>query len=189
MKERIRQTSIQLFAEKGFKETSIQDIVNTLQVTKGTFYYYFTSKEQLLMDIHLSYIDSLLEKQKAILEDSEKSYKEKLYEVVYLLIHDIEKEGLSAKVYFREMRNLSEPHLSLIASKRDLFRKQIEEIIQKGMERREFRNDLPVDITALGILGMANWSYFWFDPAGRETDSKVSEIFLKILLEGLAESR
>ncbi|WP_338777707.1 TetR/AcrR family transcriptional regulator [Metabacillus sp. FJAT-52054] len=188
MKEQIRQMSIQLFAEKGFKETSIQDIVNALNVTKGTFYYYFTSKEQLLMDIHLSYIDSLLQKQKTILEDPQKSYREKLHEVVYLLIHDIEKEGLSAKVYFREMRNLSEPHLSLIASKRDLFRRQIEEILRSGMEKQEFRDDLPVDIVALGVLGMANWSYFWFDPSGRETDSSISDIFIKILLEGLKGS-
>ncbi|AZB44011.1 TetR/AcrR family transcriptional regulator [Bacillus sp. FJAT-42376] len=188
MKEQIRAASIQLFAEKGFKETSIQDIVNALSVTKGTFYYYFTSKEQLLMDIHLSYIDSLLLKQKTILDDPLKNYREKLYDVVYLLIHDIEKEGLSAKVYFREMRNLSEPHLSLIASKRNQFRKQIEEIISKGMDHQEFRDDLPVDIVTLGVLGMANWSYFWFDPSGRETDSNVSEIFLKILLEGLKGS-
>jgi AcrR family transcriptional regulator len=38
MKEKIIQQSIQLFGEKGFKETSIQDIVDSLSVTKGTFY-------------------------------------------------------------------------------------------------------------------------------------------------------
>ncbi|MTH55337.1 TetR family transcriptional regulator [Bacillus mangrovi] len=189
MKEQIRQISIQLFAEKGFKETSIQDIVNALDVTKGTFYYYFTSKEQLLMDIHLSYIDALLEKQKAILNDGNRSSREKLYDVIFLLIHDIEKEGLSAKVYFREMRNLSEPHFSKIAEKREQFRKQIEAILVEGMEKQEFRKDLPVDIVALGVLGMANWSYFWFNPEGRESDRAVSDIFMKLLLEGLKGSQ
>src|SRR6478752_6619827 len=40
MKDLMMERSIQLFAQKGFKETSIQDIVNELNVTKGTFYYY-----------------------------------------------------------------------------------------------------------------------------------------------------
>ncbi|MES9741731.1 helix-turn-helix domain-containing protein, partial [Priestia megaterium] len=53
MKDLMMERSIQLFAQKGFKETSIQDIVNELNVTKGTFYYYFKSKQELLMDIHL----------------------------------------------------------------------------------------------------------------------------------------
>ena len=60
VKEKITAQSIRLFEKKGFTETSIQDIVDSLGVTKGTFYYYFSSKEELLMDIHLGYIDELL---------------------------------------------------------------------------------------------------------------------------------
>src|SRR5699024_11597620 len=69
IKEEITKHSIQLFEKKGFSQTSIQDIVDVLDVTKGTFYYYFSSKEQLLMDIHLQYIDNLLSRQQMIFED------------------------------------------------------------------------------------------------------------------------
>lgn len=62
MKAKITEHSIRLFEQKGFTETSIQDIVDSIGVTKGTFYYYFSSKEQLLMDIHMDYITKLLEK-------------------------------------------------------------------------------------------------------------------------------
>ena len=64
MKEEITRHSVKLFQQKGFSETSIQDIVDSLGVTKGTFYYYFKSKEQLLMEIHSRYIDDLLHRQK-----------------------------------------------------------------------------------------------------------------------------
>lgn len=186
MKEKIREQSIQLFATKGFKETSIQDIVDALNVTKGTFYYYFTSKEQLLMDIHLQYIDDLLEKQESIIKNESMNCKDKLYNIVYMLIHDIEKEGLSAKVFFREMRNLNEDHLKLIVPKRDQFRINIQKLLDEGIEQNEIRSDLPTDIVTLSILGMTNWSYFWFDPQGRASDKDVSEVFIKVLLEGLA---
>ncbi|TXC91477.1 TetR/AcrR family transcriptional regulator [Metabacillus litoralis] len=185
MKEKIRELSIQLFATKGFKETSIQDIVDALNVTKGTFYYYFTTKEQLLMDIHLKYIDELLSKQEAIISDKNINCKEKLYKIVYLLIHDIKKEGLSAKVFFREMRNLNEQHLALIVPKRDHFRLNIQKVLDEGISNNEIRGDLPTDIVTFSILGMTNWSYFWFDPNGRRTDQEVSDVFIKVLLEGL----
>ncbi|MFY4774517.1 TetR/AcrR family transcriptional regulator [Metabacillus sp. RGM 3146] len=185
MKDRMVQESIRLFAEKGFKETSIQEITDALNVTKGTFYYYFKNKEQLLMDIHLSYIENLLDKQKEILEDSKKTNKHKLHEMIYVLIHDIEREGLSARVFFREMRHLSEKNMAEIIEKREQFRLNIEKTLRDGVQAGEFRNDIPIDITALGILGMTNWSYFWFDPNGRATDREVSDIFLTIMLEGI----
>jgi AcrR family transcriptional regulator len=176
MKEKIIQQSIQLFGEKGFKETSIQDIVDSLNVTKGTFYYYYKSKTELLMAIHLKYIDDLLRKQEEIIQDDEKMYKDKLHEIVYMLIHDI---------FFREMRNLSEEDMAEVVAKRDLFRVKIQQIIEAGIAAGEFRSDLPIDIVTFGILGMTNWSYFWFDPNGRVSDREVSEIFLKMVLEGL----
>ncbi|MRX72239.1 TetR family transcriptional regulator [Bacillus lacus] len=185
MKDRIIENSIRMFGEKGFNETSIQDVVDVLGVTKGTFYYYFTSKEQLLMDIHLQYIDNLLSHQEKIMENQEKDSKSKLYEIIFKLISDIEKQGLSAKVFFREMRNLSEDHLELIVPKREQFRKNIQQVLEDGIVKKEFRSDLPAEIVSLGILGMANWSYFWFNPSGKRTDSEVSGIFLKMLLEGI----
>ncbi|KEZ54068.1 TetR/AcrR family transcriptional regulator [Metabacillus indicus] len=185
MKEKIIQESIQLFGEKGFKETSIQDIVDALSVTKGTFYYYYKSKTELLMAIHLKYIDELLRKQEEIIHDGSKPYKQKLHEIVYMLIHDIEKEGLSAKVFFREMRNLTEEDMAEVIKKRDQFRLNIQQLLEAGIGAGEFRSDLPMDIVTFGILGMTNWSYFWFDPNGRVSDAEVSDIFLKMVLQGL----
>ena len=185
MKDLMMERSIQLFAQKGFKETSIQDIVNELNVTKGTFYYYFKSKKELLMDIHLQYIERLIENQEAILADKTTSYPEKLHSIIFKLVHDIEKEGLRAKVFFREMRHLSEEHLEQIIPKRDRFKENVQEIIEKGIEAGQFRSDLPSDIVTLGILGMTNWSYFWFQPDGEKSDREVAAIFYKMLMKGI----
>jgi response regulator NasT len=40
-----------IFADKGFAETTIQDIADAVGVLKGSLYYYFSSKEQLLHDV------------------------------------------------------------------------------------------------------------------------------------------
>ncbi|MFT9596449.1 TetR/AcrR family transcriptional regulator [Mesobacillus sp.] len=50
-KRHVIEKAHQLFIEKGFQATSIQDILDFSGISKGTFYNYFTSKNQLLMDI------------------------------------------------------------------------------------------------------------------------------------------
>lgn len=185
MKGKITSESIRLFEKKGFSETSIQDIVDALVVTKGTFYYYFSSKEELLMDIHHGYINDLLLRQEEILHDNTKSSKQKLFDIVYMLISDIKTRGSAAKIFFREMKNLSNDRLAVILPKRDQFRFNIEDLLKEGMEKGEFRKDLKADIVAFAILGMINWSYQWFNPNGSASDYEVSEIFVEMILKGI----
>jgi len=184
VKEKIIEYSIQLFEKKGFSETSIQDIVNSIGVTKGSFYYYFSSKEELLMDIHLRYIDELLGRQEQILADPSTS-KQKLFETVYMLISSIKTKGTSARIFFREMRHLSDARLAQIIDKRDEFRLNVERLIREGIEIGEFRKDLNPVIVTFGILGAANWSYQWFNPDGKVSDREVAEIFVEMILKGI----
>ncbi|MBL4953420.1 TetR family transcriptional regulator [Neobacillus sp. YIM B02564] len=185
MKDKITEHSIRLFEKQGFSETSIQDIVDSLGVTKGTFYYYFSSKEELLMDIHLGYINGLLNQQEKILNDKATSSREKLNDIVTMLITDIKTKGSAAKIFFTEMKNLSEERIELIKSKRDQFRFNLEELLNQGVKNGEFRSDLKTAIVTFGILGVANWSYFWFNPAGNVSDREVAEIFVEMILQGI----
>lgn len=50
-KETIMKTAEKLFFEKGYGETSIQDILDALGISKGGFYHYFDSKNALLEEI------------------------------------------------------------------------------------------------------------------------------------------
>jgi AcrR family transcriptional regulator len=47
-KNEIINTARTLFFQKGYDNTSIQDIIDALAIAKGTFYYYFKSKDKLL---------------------------------------------------------------------------------------------------------------------------------------------
>jgi len=46
-KRKIFETSMKLFAEKGYEATSIEEITATVGVAKGTLYYHFSSKEEI----------------------------------------------------------------------------------------------------------------------------------------------
>lgn len=185
MKEQITNQSIVLFEEKGFSETSIQDIVSALGVTKGTFYYYFSSKEQLLMDIHHAYITNLLERQNRIINSASVTQKEKLTKIICLLITDIADKGPSAHVYFREMRHLANENIAAIKQKREQFRLNIENVVQVGIDESEFHAGLQADMIAFGVLGVTNWSYNWFNPDGRVSPEELTKIYADMILTGI----
>jgi AcrR family transcriptional regulator len=46
-KKQILQTALKLFLRNSYKEVSLRDIVDEVGLTKGAFYHYYTSKEQL----------------------------------------------------------------------------------------------------------------------------------------------
>ena len=48
IREKIIDTSWELFKTKGFGETTINDIISEAGISKGTFYYYFRSKDDML---------------------------------------------------------------------------------------------------------------------------------------------
>ncbi|MFB5660722.1 TetR/AcrR family transcriptional regulator [Alteribacillus sp. HJP-4] len=184
MKEEILKASIALFEEQGFTETSIQEITDRLDVTKGTFYYYFTSKEQVLMTIHSRYIDHLLKEQKHIMNCPASSRK-KLERLVHMLISNIAPQGRSARVFFREIRHLSDKHLEEVRPKRDQIRLGMKQVIVEGIKAGEFRKDLEADIVTLGILGSCNWTYQWFHPDGEKSDIEIAQIYVNMILEGI----
>ncbi|MFE3316542.1 TetR/AcrR family transcriptional regulator, partial [Embleya sp. NPDC059213] len=50
-RRRVRETASTLFAEKTYGATTLQDIADTMGVTKAALYYYFRTKEEILADL------------------------------------------------------------------------------------------------------------------------------------------
>lgn len=79
-KRKIFETSMRLFAEKGYDATSIEEITATVGVAKGTLYYHFSSKEEIFnflveegmkllynsIDIKTAKLDNYIDKIKAV---------------------------------------------------------------------------------------------------------------------------
>ncbi|MCM3740025.1 TetR/AcrR family transcriptional regulator [Oceanobacillus luteolus] len=185
MKDKLIQAAIDLFDEKGFKGTSIEDITDSIGATKGTFYYYFKSKQEMLKDIHLTYILDLLEKQKAIIQDPNKSNYQKLYDIIYLIISNIRTKGKNARIIFREMRHLEGVYLEQIKGKRKDFRLNVQALLEDGIAKNEFNQNVRADISAFSILDMVNRTYYWYNPDGELTEEELADYYLGFILNGI----
>lgn len=61
-------TARQLFFEKGYEKTSVNDIIEKVGVAKGTFYHYFKSKEDLLDQLVNHFIEKSVSKVEEMME-------------------------------------------------------------------------------------------------------------------------
>src|SRR5713226_3476381 len=69
IRERLFGAALQLFAQKGFAETTVEDITEAADVGKGTFFNYFPTKEHILM----AFGEMQLGKLEAIVRDAKQS--------------------------------------------------------------------------------------------------------------------
>lgn len=59
----------ELFVKKGYDQTSVNDILKVVDIAKGTFYYYFASKEEVLEAIILDIVEEGAKRAEMILKD------------------------------------------------------------------------------------------------------------------------
>ena len=140
IKDRIVEAAWELFHEKGFADTTLNDIIDAAHVSKGSFYYYFESKDTLLNTLSM-----ILDRQYMVLEDEmkekgiENCYEQLLYTNAEMHSYMDENIGVellgnlySAQIIRKEFGNL-------IDWNRFYFRLVIA-IVENGQRRGEITN-------------------------------------------------
>ena len=67
-KEELLKIAYQMFLMKGYEETSVDEIIEKAGIAKGTYYYYFKSKEQMLEEVIGMMLDEEVKRAEAIKE-------------------------------------------------------------------------------------------------------------------------
>ena len=145
-RERLFRAALDLFARKGFAETTVEDITNAADLGKGTFFNYFPSKEHIL----LAFAEMQLGKLRAAADEARAKNEPTR---VFL-------RSLGARMTQEPIRNPSIIRILLQAflsntpvreSMMDLQARVIAihtEIIRLGQQRGEIRDDLPPEVLA-----------------------------------------
>lgn len=142
--ERVLEAARRLFMEKGYENTTIQDIVNELGgLTKGAIYHHFKSKEDIMSALG----DQLFDEQNpftAVKQRRDLNGLQKLREVIRLNQQDAQRMELNRQTLplLKNPRWLAE---MMDANRRvvsPLFRELVEEGVQDGSIRTEYAAEL-----------------------------------------------
>ena len=159
VRERLFRAALTLFAERGYLETTVEDITEAADVGKGTFFNYFPTKEHVLATFGA-------ERLAAIERAIERARKEPVFAVLKGLAADLANEsGENAAL----LRSILAAHASCAPVRAELQkrlatgRRLMAEIFALGQQRGEVRRDIPAAelgrLTLLIFLGTTNaWS-------------------------------
>ena len=140
-RERLFRAALDLFAQKGFVETTVEDITETADVGKGTFFNYFPSKDHIL----LAFGEMQLNKLEAAIEVARRT-DEPLPEFLRSLALRMTQEPVRNPAIIRIILQAYLSTTPVRAAMMDL-QKRVHalhsQMIQLGQDRGEIRNDLP----------------------------------------------
>jgi AcrR family transcriptional regulator len=143
----------ELFLEKGFENTSVDDIVARVGVAKGLFYYYFSSKEELLAALAERYLDQI---QASINEAMDQEGLTALQMLGKLSPSEVVINNRSKEVIklFHTERNQAF-HLAMEVRAQKFMVPALEKVVVKGCEEGIFHTDYPHE-AAVALVAMFN---------------------------------
>ncbi|MYL48579.1 TetR family transcriptional regulator [Halobacillus litoralis] len=184
LREKIIQTSLELFDRHGFHGVTVKQIVQQTNTSKGGFYHHFQSKDELLFVIHDTFITYVLkEAQAANVIHSSPIPKVQAIIQSFVQVFDLYKPHIS--VFYQESLYLKPAYEEEIKGKRDEFKRMVFNVIEEGQKSGHFRRELPLEITGMAILGMVNWIYKWYRRDGTYTIDQIAEVFTDLVLHFL----
>jgi AcrR family transcriptional regulator len=140
LRERLFRAALDLFAKKGFAETTVEDITNAADVGKGTFFNYFPSKDHIL----LAFGEMQLEKLHASVEEARRSNEPMPVFLRSLRARMTEEPSRNPAI----VRSILQAHLSSLPVREAMAKNHtraqglLTQLIRLGQDRGEVRKDL-----------------------------------------------
>jgi AcrR family transcriptional regulator len=185
-KDQIIEAAIRIFAQKGFYETRMDDIVAESGLSKGTLYWYFKSKDDVIAAILEHFFGfELHEIEEALARE------DRISDQLMLLM----RRAAAELQHMAEIIPITLDFYSAAAHKKQVqislknyfvaYRKLLVGLIQRGLDRGEFRLVDPEETAiAIGALYEGLITLWVIDPASVDL-SRHGEVVMQLLLDGL----
>ena len=171
-----------LFAERGIRAVTIDDIASSLGYTKSVVYYYFKNKNQLLWEIFNRIHETWLADMKSIVEQDTPP-DQKLAALIRQHALNVMDRAEWTAIFFRDQSELTEAQQATVAERKRSFSRNFRNTYTAGIEAGLFR-DIPAAIVASGIIGMCNQAHVWYKKGKGLSAAEIADHFTKIILDG-----
>jgi AcrR family transcriptional regulator len=186
-RSKILHTALELFSKNGYDATSIAEICQKAEVSKGAFYYHFPSKQDLFLALMAGWLDELdgmLKEQAASAADIPQAI-ENMAGVSGSLFEALE-GGFPILLEFWTQANRQPEIWQRAVEPYRNYLSYFAEVIQNGKVQDAFEVDLDPELAARLLMGVAMGFLLQasFDPEGADWQ-EVTRSGIKILLNGM----
>jgi AcrR family transcriptional regulator len=183
-RQKILDAAVELFQERGYLGTTVDDIAARAGVTKRTLYHHMGNKECILAEIHSTFIQVGLQRWEAVVSEGG-TPTEVLRRLFEEHVRVVAANRQAIAVFFEEGKHLNEKNRSEISAQRDRYEAILYTTISEGVAAGEFRADLNVRVATLLILGGLTEMYRWFRPRSNAAQDALISMVTDLALDGV----
>lgn len=183
-REELIEIAASMFAEKGYANTSIQDIAEKLGMLKGSIYYYIDAKEDLLFEVIRStmiFWYNLVEEVRA----STAPTLDRLHTYVHRNIEGSLHARHRTEVFYHDFQALSPERQRVILDMRHEHDTLLRDLIRTAKKEKLIARHVNVKLVSLAILTMSGSLYRWYNVDGDLSARSIADELTRFVLQGL----
>lgn len=186
VKARIVSSAWQLFYDKGYDCTTVDDIIELSGTSKGSFYYYFNTKDELLSTLS-TVLDDYYEELYSAMDKTMDNYDKLLYlnEKVHTMIEQKINIDLLSSLYSTQLTAKGQRHL---LDQNRIYYKLITRIVEEGQKKGQIRKDKSIsEITRYYSLCERALISDWCLSRGEYSLGEYSREYMPVMMEHFKE--
>lgn len=185
VRARILAAAEELFAERGYDATSVQEVVARAGVTKGALYHYFVAKDDLLFEIYRA----LLREQLAGLDRILAAGAEPpaaLRAIIEDLVVTTATHARAAAVFSREVSRVDQQRWQELQADWRRYQDAVRSLVRDAQHTGAFAQTASPEVISWAIFGLATTLPSWYRPDGPKKPLDIAGELAELILAGLS---
>jgi AcrR family transcriptional regulator len=184
-RDELLRIAAELFATKGFKNTTVRDIADAAGILSGSLYHHFASKEAMVDEILSSFQEELFGKYAEIIAGDDDP-RAKLEAAVRVSFEAIDHHRDEVAIFQNEADYLGTFDRFGYLADRNLESRDVWlTLLGEGIRSGALRQDLDVELVYRFIRDTVWVAVRWYRPGGKLSHHDVADQYLTILLDGI----
>ena len=185
-RDELLRIAARLFAERGYRNTTVRDIADAAGILSGSLYHHFDSKEAMVDEILSTFQESLFASYDEILASS-LSPRERIEAAVRLSFEAIDQHHAEVAIFQNEAEQLGRlERFAYLADRNEQSRAVWMRLLKDGVKSGALRRDLDIELVYRFIRDTVWVAVKWYRPGGKLTHATVADQYLTILLDGIS---
>ncbi len=186
-RKEILRAAAQIFQEKGYHASSMQDIAEAVELKKGSLYHHVKSKQEILLALLDEALEMIIDRLDQI-NSQDLPPDLKLRQAMRSYLTFLADNRSIASVLLLEYRSLEPELKKLHIPRRDQVDRIWQEIITEGISLGVFQTAHPALITK-ALVGVLNWTITWYREDGALSPTEIADHFSDLYFQGLLTSK
>jgi len=184
------------FRRRGYHNTSMVLIAQSLGLSKAALYYYVKSKEEILYECHIMVYDAMDAAVKSVRGQGKtgqgktgqgktelgKTGLGKLQLLYGAFAHLLTRDGLGL---LADVDSLKGEFQTTVLKRRGSIERAVTRIVKQGMGDGSIKK-ADAKVTVFFLMGALNWLNVWYEPGGRLSGGHIADAFVAQMSQGIA---